>query len=616
MRTRYPKLADQLYTEQLLKLASTSNPDPELDRQINGLVHSKVFALDEDNWITTDPENPNQKGQHVKIDENGIIRGGLGGNFNGLSLEEAFGDGSNEQEAPTLSSLMSDCDLPFKGQITDGIDLQKFKGELPDSKLQALLYGPDKFAQQWLTSPFNVTTQILDDKLARKFKQLDANYCAATGLTILHQQGICKLSQAKQDQIQRLIQQRHQFRIHYARYTKLRADEHVAKVTKELQQRLPNSSPEEIQNGGLTTSAETLRNNIQYGSLNIKPKVLNVILHKGFKCHNSYVDSWRKLIVLQGSLINYQPVLKRAWPKYDDELLVTSMYLGQIEQAIEIRLQCLLDAALDREYSYVFQRIAPDVRNPAYKAKSMSHTDIGTVMTIRLADERNSNPHYEVEIIAFDLYGNEYRPYQSNCQSCFVAFVQRLRGLNVEALPNYKKGKGETDVKELGPERLSHYVQSIWYNPKTKAAPDTIHLNYQQTSSTEFPRQLEGRLNKLIKPNQVYGLCWNWGNYEVQKGGTIGHIVAVLKDKDGHLILCDAQKGQLTTVSTYFTQVNQRQYQSKVWVDQKTVKAFRVDDCYVMSDYAALVLTEANTPVLTKAQMHTREEHLSKRKRS
>ena len=91
------------------------------------------------------------------------------------------------------------------------------------------------------------------------------------------------------------------------------------------------------------------------------------------------------------------------------------MNLGQIEQAIEIRLQCLLDAALDREYSYVFQRIAPDVRNPAYKAKSTSHTDIGTVMTIRLADERNSNPHYEVEIIAFDLYGNEYRPYQSNC---------------------------------------------------------------------------------------------------------------------------------------------------------------------------------------------------------
>ena len=54
-------------------------------------------------------------------------------------------------------------------------------------------------------------------------------------------------------------------------------------------------------------------------------------MHKGFKCHNSYVDTWLKLGVLQGSLSNYQPVLKRAWPQYDDKLLVISMHLEQDE---------------------------------------------------------------------------------------------------------------------------------------------------------------------------------------------------------------------------------------------------------------------------------------------
>ena len=85
--------------------------------------------------------------------------------------------------------------------------------------------------------------------------------------------------------------------------------------------------------------------------------------------------------------------------------------------------------------------------------------------------------------------------------------------------------------------------------------------------------------------------------------------MALVKDRDG-LHLHDAQTGELTSVAAYFEKLTD--YSSEFHVNPQTFKAYRVDNCEIMSDYAALVLTKEGRRPFSKREMQSRHARITK----
>ena len=130
-------------------------------------------------------------------------------------------------------------------------------------------------------------------------------------------------------------------------------------------------------------------------------------------------------------------------------------------------------------------------------------------MTFASADNGATNPNYSSD-----------RSYRINCQCCVVSHELRMRGWDVEAIPNLRKGI---------PRELSLKTQLAWIDRSTNAAP----VLQQVTSNTS-----EGVVNKLIetiKEPGRYSIQWSW------KGGQGGHIICFELKEDGTYFFYDPQ---------------------------------------------------------------------------
>ena len=130
-------------------------------------------------------------------------------------------------------------------------------------------------------------------------------------------------------------------------------------------------------------------------------------------------------------------------------------------------------------------------------------------MTFDKADNGATNPHFSSD-----------ESYRVNCQCCVVSHELRMRGWDVEAIPNLKKGI---------PYDLSRHTQLAWVDRATNTAP-VVNTVTSKTS--------EGVIKKLVNTIQTpgrYHVSWIW------RGKNTGHIITYELKNDGTQIFYDPQ---------------------------------------------------------------------------
>ena len=505
------------------------------------------------------------------------------------------------------TKLIKDCQVPLKGNLYDGIPdftdfLRRYRSgqagiKVSETDIHALFYGPDKYAQQYLKNKPSITFK--NYALQQSYDRLDAYCMGASALLELHAQGQLTLTSTKIALLNQLLKQRQLVQQAYAQGLNDYAAKKANAIGVALASALPHSSISQLCQCGYNACKQELLHYRQSGKLHVKPVVIHAIYQNDFKCQSPFVRTWLELLHIRGVILEYQGKLDVSrlsrWLKQINQLLEPA------EQSITLYHGCSLDAALDREFSLLFHQAVPFCQHHDVKATPFKSVDIGHPMTLRQADSNHSNRDFKLVVIADD--GTKLHPCQINCQACVVSFEQRLRGVKVQAMPNYKRGENEQDEMELGPEYLSHYTKGIWFNPETGAAPDTFYLDLGKVSPRQLPFALEHKLNQLIKTNQRFFLSWGW------RDKAEGHIVALVKDRDG-LHLHDAQSGELMSVAAYFEQHTDY---ANDQVNPRTLQTYRVDNCEIMSDYAALVLTKEGRPPFSKREMQSRHVRLINR---
>ena len=140
-------------------------------------------------------------------------------------------------------------------------------------------------------------------------------------------------------------------------------------------------------------------------------------------------------------------------------------------------------------------------------------------MTHEQADKQHANPNYIAGI---------KNGYDTNCQSCVVAYEMRRRGFDVEAL-RYEKGNINN-----GPWRLSLQTESAWIDIKTKCYPEKIQCG-GANKSAEIVKE---EINTATKEIGRYHINWGWKCQE------LGHIIVAERLPNSELFLFDPQTGK------------------------------------------------------------------------
>ena len=145
------------------------------------------------------------------------------------------------------------------------------------------------------------------------------------------------------------------------------------------------------------------------------------------------------------------------------------------------------------------------------RKKVIADIEQGKPMNFQQADGGAPNPNY-----------SKGGGYQTNCQSCVVAYELRRRGFDVETLPNFKGSMSNV---------LSYNTRLAWVDRETGTHPKYIEP-LQSTSEKSF-----NWLKENIKPKNRYTIEFVW------KGKSIGHIVHIFKNDKGVLSIYDPQNG-------------------------------------------------------------------------
>lgn len=177
-------------------------------------------------------------------------------------------------------------------------------------------------------------------------------------------------------------------------------------------------------------------------------------------------------------------------------------------------------------------------------------------MTFEEADNSATNPNF--------TKGVEYR---INCQCCVVSHELRMRGWNVEAIANYKRGISND---------LSHKTQLAWIDRRTNLPPVLKSV----TSRTS-----EGVVNKLvseIKTPGRYSIQWSW-----RSGG--GHIICFERKEDGSCFFYDPQVlySKPKTPEEFYRTLG---YKIKPMGDG--IQYYRVDNLNLSPDYGVKAVTK------------------------
>ena len=174
----------------------------------------------------------------------------------------------------------------------------------------------------------------------------------------------------------------------------------------------------------------------------------------------------------------------------------------------------------------------------------------GNEMTREEANGEKPNPNFR--------QGNGY---QTNCQSCVVAYEARLRGYNVQTLP-YVEGSAA--------EKISRQTSRAWIDPATGKHPEYM---YDDTATTA--KKFLAFLEDNIKSKQRYTLEFTWKGRSAS-----GHIVSLDRDESGNLRIYDPQSSVTYTGGNVAKYLEQIKYTMTVYGHKMPArpKVLRVDD--------------------------------------
>lgn len=149
--------------------------------------------------------------------------------------------------------------------------------------------------------------------------------------------------------------------------------------------------------------------------------------------------------------------------------------------------------------------------------KEIAGVKRGKMMTRDEANGGKPNPNFK-----------QSHGYQINCQSCVVTYEARLRGYNVQTLPNTKGSMLD---------KLSRQTNMAWIDPATGKHPAYI---FDEAANTV--KKFYDFIEKTVEAQKRYTLQFSW------KGRSrSGHIISMDRDEQGVLRLYDPQTGQTYT---------------------------------------------------------------------
>ena len=206
----------------------------------------------------------------------------------------------------------------------------------------------------------------------------------------------------------------------------------------------------------------------------------------------------------------------------------------------------------------------------AYLPSSVSGASRGQEMDFEQADQGRANPHYGKGYLmrkVDEKSSREVSSYNVNCQSCVVANELRRRGYDVEAQPSNKLLPGNMCVD------LSYNPRMVWRSHETGTVPDHITVSDAR------------QLNNIIQEGQRYCLEWMWSF------SRSGHIINALRE-NGECFVFDPQNGKKMSLDDF----SKNNPPGRAF----DMKAFRIDNCDLVTDLAEHVLTKANLGPITK----------------
>ena len=170
--------------------------------------------------------------------------------------------------------------------------------------------------------------------------------------------------------------------------------------------------------------------------------------------------------------------------------------------------------------------------------------------------------------------------YSVNCQTCVLAFEMRSRGYNIEARGNTKTDKDMC-------RRLSAETRKAYIDPETGKMPQFLGT-WEETNTD---RRLIKFMDKTVKKGERYNLAVQW------KYGS-GHVVSVMRDDNGDLMVYDPQTNKKYNKDAILSEFLMRngksvtQYRVKTyWGDIRIQPDFyRVDNTLINPVYADAVL--------------------------
>lgn len=194
----------------------------------------------------------------------------------------------------------------------------------------------------------------------------------------------------------------------------------------------------------------------------------------------------------------------------------------------------------------------------SYDPDAIAGVKRGEPMTREQADEGKANPNF-----------SKGGGYYINCQSCVVTYEARLRGYDVQTLPNTRGSK----LSELS--RKSNHA---WIDPKTGQAPQP-KTNSNVTTAKKCREWLESEM----EPGARYTFGHSW------KGrGRSGHIISADKDADGSVRLFDPQSGKTMKGSEVDSYLNRVKYTATVYGMKVSCspRLLRIDNMAINPEYA------------------------------
>lgn len=187
---------------------------------------------------------------------------------------------------------------------------------------------------------------------------------------------------------------------------------------------------------------------------------------------------------------------------------------------------------------------------------------LGKPMTRDEANHGKPNPNFE-----------QRGGYSINCQSCVVTYEARLRGYDVEVLPNTRGSVLE---------KLSRQTNLAWIDPVTNTHPEYIFDKNIVTAKAYYQY-----MENIVENGKRYTIEFAW------KGRSrSGHIISLDRDADGIIRFYDPQSGKTFVGSDVKSYISRFKFVTSAYGFKITTppRILRVDDKLFNMDVASNIM--------------------------